>query len=91
MIVVYEAFKDRGFEVVGVARERSREAGINAAKADQYPWLNLLEINDSQNIWKKYGLGNSGGGLFLVDDSGLILAISPNAEEVRAILEERIE
>lgn len=90
LIPVYEEFKDRGFEVVGVAREKTEETGIQAAQKDQYPWVNLLEINDSQSIWKKYGLDNSGGGVFLVDRNGLILAVSPTAEEVRAILAQRL-
>ncbi len=86
MIPLYEEFKDRGFEVLGIARERNKEAGINASEMDRYPWLNLLEINDNQKIWEKYKLGNSGGGMFLVDREGTILAVSPTPEEVRAIL-----
>ncbi len=89
LIPVYEEYRDSGFEVVGVAREMSGEAGVRAARMDGYPWLNLLEINDTQRIWEQYGLGNSGGGVFLVDEKGIILAMSPTAEEVRAILAER--
>ncbi len=91
LIPVYEAYKDLGFEVVGVAREKNGEAGINAAQKDQYPWINLLEINDSEGIWRKYGLDNSGGGVFLVDETGSILAVSPSTEEVRAILAQRLK
>ncbi len=91
LIPVYEEYKDRGFEIVGVARERDKEMGVRAVQMDQYPWLNLLEINDSQKIWGKYGLDNSGGGVFLVDETGVILAVGPTADEVRAILAERLE
>lgn len=90
MIPVYEAYKDKGFVVVGIARERDAQAAVQAAKKDRYPWLNLLEINDSQQIWQRYGVGNAGGGTFLVDENGVLLAISPTADEVRKILEERI-
>jgi thiol-disulfide isomerase/thioredoxin len=90
MIPVYEEFKDSGFEIVGVARERNKERGINAAKLDKYPWLNLLEINDNEGIWRKYGIGNSGGGIFLVDSEGIIVAVSPTTEEVKAILKESL-
>ena len=87
MIPVYEAYKDKGFTVVGIARERELSAGINAAKRDKYPWLNLIELEDAGKIWEKYGLGNSGGGSFLVDKDGTILAISPGAEEVKKTLD----
>lgn len=86
MIPLYDKYKDRGFTVVGIARERDKESGINAAKADNYPWLNLLELNDENNIWNTYGLGNAGGGMFLVDQSGEILAVSPTADELDQIL-----
>lgn len=72
MIPVYEEFKEMGFEVVGIARERTKELAINAANMDKYPWLNLIELNDKQEIWKRYGLGNSGGGVLLVDEEGVI-------------------
>ena len=38
----------------------------------------------------KYGISHAGGGTFLVDKTGTILAISPTTEEVIAILEEQL-
>lgn len=87
MIPVYEAYKDRGFTIVGVARESELSSGVNAAQKDKYPWLNLIELNDKGKIWEKYGIGKSGGGTFLVDKNGIILAICPTDEEVKAILD----
>ena len=37
-------------------------------------------------IWEKYGVGNGGGAIFMVDKEGKILAVKPSAEEVEAIL-----
>lgn len=62
-----------------------------AALQDGYPWLNLVELNDAGNIWFKYCVGNSGGGTFLVDRDGKILAIGPSPEEVERILEKMLE
>ena len=86
MIPVYEAYKDKGFTIVGVARESELKSGINAAHKDKYPWLNLIELKDKGKIWEKYGVGNGGGGTFLVDKNGIILAMSPTDEEVKTIL-----
>ena len=93
MIPVYEAYKDKGFTVVGIARENtsSLKAMRNAIERDKYPWLNLVELNDKEQIWTKYGRGNAGGGEFLVDGNGIILAIDPTAEEVEKILAERLK
>ena len=90
MIPIYEACKDRGFTVVGVAREEKRENMERALAQDGYPWLNLLELRDENNIWSKYGVSNAGGVTVLVDRDGTILAIHPTAEEVERILQEKI-
>lgn len=87
MIPVYEAFKDKGFTILGIARERKANDMKVAMEKDRYTWLNLLEINDEGKIWEKYGVGNGGGCTYLVDKEGTILAIHPTAEEVKAILE----
>ncbi len=90
MIPVYEEYKDKGFTIVGIARERALTAAVNAAKNDNYPWKNLVELEDAGKLWEKYGLGNSGGGSFLVDQSGTILSIAPSAEELKTILDKML-
>ena len=90
MIPIYEAYKDRGFTVVGVAREEKRENMERALAQDGYPWLNLLELRDENNIWSKYGVSNAGGVTVLVDRDGTILAVHPTAEEVERILQEKL-
>ncbi len=91
MIPVYEEYKDKGFTIVGIARERELNTAIYAAKKDNYPWLNLIELKDAGKIWEKYGLGNSGGGTFLVDKDGTILAVSPTPEDVKKFLDELLK
>ena len=91
LIPVYNKYKDRGFTVVGVAREfRDSHAMKKAIERDGYPWLNLLELDDRLGIWKRYGIGNAGGGRFLVGRDGKILAINPDAAQVEAILEDKL-
>lgn len=91
MIPVYEEYKDKGFTIVGVARENSPENMRLALTNDKYPWLNLLELRDRAKIWQRYGAGNSGGATFLVDRDGTILAINPTPDEVRAILDTKLK
>ena len=90
MIPLYEKYKERGFAVVGVARESKREDMERALARDGYPWLNLLELQDEHKIWEKYGVSRAGGITVLVDRDGTILAIHPTAEEVERILQEKL-
>jgi thiol-disulfide isomerase/thioredoxin len=91
MIPVYEKYKDNGFTVVGIAREQQKEAMLSAMKKDNYPWLNLLELNDQHGIWTKYGISYSGGGDFLVDADGNFLAVAATPQEIEKILQELYE
>ncbi|MDI9604586.1 MAG: TlpA disulfide reductase family protein [Bacteroidota bacterium] len=90
LIPVYEQYKEKGFTVVGIAREYDKNNMINAIKKEGYPWFNLLELNDAQNIWAKYGVPNAGGRLVLVDKEGVILAVDPAIEETIKIIEEEL-
>lgn len=90
MMPVYEEFRDRGFTVVGVAREKEAENMRKAIEQDGYRWLNLLELNDRAMIWERYGCGNGGGKTVLVDRDGTILAVNPKADEVREVLSRKL-
>lgn len=91
MVPVYKAFKDRGFTIVGVAGERrDTDRLMGFLEKEKWPWLNLVELDRQNNIWQKYNVDGGGGGMFLIDENGLILAKDPTAEEVRKELETRL-
>lgn len=92
MIPVYERFKDKGFTVCGVAGEFKNTDQLKATlEKEKFPWLTLVEIDNKNQIWNLYGKSNSGGGTFLVDKDGLILAIDPTPQKVEEILNERLK
>lgn len=83
IIPVYEKYKDKGLLVIGVAREMDNTIAMQKAVTRlKLPWLNLVDINDKNNIWRMYGVGNGGGKVFLVDDNGRIVSINPSAEDI---------
>ncbi len=87
MIPLYEKYHDRGFEIIGVARENGNvDAMLRAIKNDGYLWPNLVELNDSARIWAKYGAGNAGGKIILVDREGTILEVDPDISRIEEIL-----
>ncbi len=91
MIPLYEQYKDKGFAIVGVARETgSTKAMENAIKKDGYKWPQLVELDDRANIWAKYGCINSGGRRILLNSDGKILAFDPTTEELAAIIEKNL-
>ena len=90
MIPVYEKYKDKGFTVVAIARERKREDMENAARKDGYPWTSLLELNDENGVWRKNGAGNAGGAMYLIDRDGTILSTSTDAEELEPIIKKAL-
>ena len=91
MIPLYEQYKDKGFAIVGVARETgSTKSMKNAIKKDGYKWPQLVELDDSGNIWAKYGCINSGGRRILMDSDGRILAFDPTIEELTTIIEKNL-
>jgi thiol-disulfide isomerase/thioredoxin len=91
MIPVYEQYKDKGFTVVGIAREQKKEPMLAAIASDKYTWVNYIELNDKNDIWTKFGIGNGGGGDFLVDAQGNFLAINTSPKEVKEILQRLFE
>jgi peroxiredoxin len=91
MVPLYDEFKDKGFTIVGVAGERKNtDRLVRFLEKEKWPWLNLVELDKQNNIWQKYNVDGGGGGIFLIDENGLILTKDPTAEEVRKELESRL-
>lgn len=92
MIPVYEKWKDRGFTVVGIARENGDTDAMRKAIAkDGYPWLNLVELNDAGRIWERYGAATGGGRMVLVNPDGIVLSVDPTPQEVEVFLQELLK
>lgn len=90
LIPVYEKFHPKGFEIVGIARELDNDKAMRRAMAtDGYPWTSLVEINDANNIWMRFGTPNAPGRTVLVDRDGAVLAIDPAVEEIERILDKK--
>ncbi len=90
MIPIYEKYKDKGFTVIAIARESRREAMEQAINQDGYPWPCLLELKDENQVWNKNGIGNSGGGMILVDRDGTILSTATYAEELEPLIKKAL-
>ena len=91
MIPIYNEYKDKGFTIVGVAGEfENTDRLVKFLEKEKWGWLNLVELDRQNSIWEKYGVDGGGGGIFLIDEEGKILAKDPTADEVREELESRL-
>lgn len=92
MLPIYNEFKDKGFSIIGVAGEyKNTDRLAKFLEKENWPWLNLVELDRKNGIWLKYGVEKGGGGIFLIDEKGIILAKDPTADEVRTELESRLK
>lgn len=91
MIPLYDKYHNKGFQIIGVARESgSTKAMEKAVKQDGYKWPQLIELDDRANIWAKYGCNNAAGRRILFDAQGKIIAFDPTIEQLTAEIEKRI-
>jgi len=91
MVPLYNEYKDKGFTIIGVAGEfKNTDRLVRFLDKEKWDWLNLVELDRKNAIWQKYGVDGGGGGMFLIDEQGTILAKDPTAEEVRKELESRL-
>jgi len=91
MIPIYKEFKDKGFTICGVAGEiKNTDAMRKIIEKEKFPWINLVELDHKNQIWERYGVTRSAGATFLIDKDGKILAIDPTAEQVRKILNDKL-
>ena len=91
LIPLYEKYKDKGFTVVGIAREDEVSRMTNAAKKDGYPWQNLVDLKDELNVWQKNGLSFAGGGMYLIDRDGTILSTSTEVDELEPLIRKALD
>ena len=60
LIPLYHKYKDRGFIIVGIAREKSVNDVLCALALEKYPWMQFVELEDKNSIWLKHGIENAG-------------------------------
>ena len=86
MIPVYEKYKDKGFRIVGISRD-GRQQMTRGIHHDGYPWINLIDEYNKNQVFKSYGIENTAGYTFLVDGNGTIVASGASVEEMISLIE----
>ncbi len=73
LVKVYEEFKPKGLEIIGVATESKKEFWLRAIKEDNLKWINISDINGDKNkaaiIYGVYYYPTN----FLINKEGIII------------------
>lgn len=86
LIPIYNAYKSKGFSVIGVSLDTNPTAWKKAIEADKYTWTNVSDLKGFDSaIAKRYGITAIPGN-FLIDDKGNIVAKDLHGNELEAKL-----
>lgn len=85
---VYDKYKGKGFEVLGVSVDERKTAWTNAVRQDKIEWLQVIDpmaVRGSRilQVWNVRFIPST----FLLDTKGTVLAVNPQKEELEAWLQ----
>ncbi|MCY1524609.1 Thiol-disulfide oxidoreductase ResA [compost metagenome] len=74
LVKTYNLFKDKGFNILGVAADDNKAQWLKAIKDDQLPWENVSDLKGDKNVAALiYGI-NAYPTNFLINEEGVIIA-----------------
>ena len=93
VVKVYNAYKTKGFDVMGVSLDRKKEDWLKAIEKDQLTWTHVSDLNYWSSAAAKLYAVNSIPANFLLDENGIIIARNLRgdalANKVKEILEKK--
>ncbi|QNM84568.1 AhpC/TSA family protein [Polaribacter pectinis] len=91
LVKIYKEFHNKGFEIIGVSHNRSKDHWLEAIKKDKLPWINVSELNGNENNAANiYGVTAIPDNV-LIDEEGVIVARKIKAVELEFFLEKEFK
>ena len=91
LVKIYREFKDKGFDILGVAAEVKKEEWIEAVQKDSLTWENVTDLRyDRNKAAIIYGVSYYPSS-FLIDRNGTIVARDLTGEKLRQKLKELLK
>ncbi|MCK4701191.1 MAG: TlpA family protein disulfide reductase, partial [Bacteroidales bacterium] len=91
IVAVYNNYKDKGFDVLGVSLDRDKEAWLKAIEDDNLTWTQVSDLNYWNNeASKAYGVNAIPSNLLLGND-GIIIEKNIRGEELRNKISELLD
>lgn len=89
LVAEYNAYKDRGFNIIGVSLDQNKDPWLKAIDDDQLSWAHVSDLKG----WDSAPAGAYGvrsiPANFVVDENGIIVAKNLRGEELGEWLEEQ--
>ena len=90
VVAAYNAYKDKGFDILGVSLDQNKASWIKAINDDKLTWHHVSDLKGWKNeAGKMYGV-NSIPHSVLLDKRGIIIATDLRGEELLKKLDEII-
>jgi len=88
LVKTHATYKNKGFEILGVAADNNKEQWLKAIKEDKLPWENVCDLKGDKNVAALiYGI-NAYPTNFLIDEKGIIIAKNLRGENLAKKLAE---
>ncbi|MFD0939293.1 AhpC/TSA family protein [Pedobacter boryungensis] len=88
LVTTYNAYKNKGFEVLGVSADDNKADWLKAVKDDKLPWENVSDLKGDRNLAVViYGI-NAFPTNYLIDDKGIIIAKNLRGDDLKKKLAE---
>jgi uncharacterized protein (TIGR02145 family) len=76
VLKVYNEFKEKGFEIIGVSLDRTKDMWIQAINDDKLPWTQVSDLNYfNSEAAKRYDVVSIPAN-YLLDEKGIIIAMN---------------
>lgn len=86
----YEKYHDKGFEIIGVSLDRSRETLVTFIEKENIAWPNIFDPGQEASLADQFGV-TSIPSVFLVDQKGEIAALDPRGPQLEQELAKLLE
>ena len=91
LVAVYNDYKDKGFDILGISLDRDKDAWLKAIEDDNLTWHHVSDLQYWENkAAKLYGIRSIPSNV-LIDPNGIIIAKNLRGEELRKKMEELFE
>lgn len=89
MLELYNKYKDKGLEIIGVSMDSDRENWLKAVKQDGMPWTQVSDLKAwESDVAKKYNV-ESIPHVIVLDENNKMLAVNIYAKELTELLKNK--
>jgi thiol-disulfide isomerase/thioredoxin len=82
----YAAYHDKGFEIIGISLDQSVQPLKEFIQDQGITWVNFLDQDQTESLAEKFNI-TSIPSLFLLDKTGIVVALDPRGDALKAELE----